>query len=58
MGNNSEMPKEEMEPHSTRKRFSAKFNLREFGGALGDWGTLIPIVIGYILPNLNKLISF
>ncbi|NHJ21261.1 MAG: hypothetical protein EAX91_09975 [Candidatus Lokiarchaeota archaeon] len=48
MGNTSEMPKEEMEPHSTRKRFSAKFNLREFAGSLGDWGTLIPFVIGYI----------
>ena len=25
-----------------------KFSLREFGGAFGDWGTLIPFVIGYI----------
>lgn len=25
-----------------------KFTLREFGGAFGDWGTLIPFVIGYI----------
>ncbi|MBN1800536.1 MAG: putative sulfate/molybdate transporter [Candidatus Lokiarchaeota archaeon] len=24
-----------------------KFSLRELGGALGDWGTLIPFVIGY-----------
>lgn len=32
----------------TRKKFYVKFNLREFGGALGDWGTLIPFIIGYI----------
>ena len=25
-----------------------KFSLREFGGAFGDWGTLIPFIIGYI----------
>lgn len=25
-----------------------KFSIREFGGAFGDWGTLIPFVIGYI----------
>lgn len=25
-----------------------KFKLRELGGAFGDWGTLIPFVIGYI----------
>jgi hypothetical protein len=25
-----------------------KFTLREFGGAFGDWGTLIPFLIGYI----------
>ena len=48
MVNSSEMPKEEMEPHHIRKRFSSKFNLREFAGSLGDWGTLIPFVIGYI----------
>ncbi|TXT55053.1 MAG: Sulfate transporter family protein [Promethearchaeota archaeon] len=27
---------------------SRKFSLRELGGAFGDWGTLIPFVIGYI----------
>ncbi|MFW9820599.1 MAG: putative sulfate/molybdate transporter, partial [Candidatus Thorarchaeota archaeon] len=27
---------------------SKKFTLREFGGAFGDWGTLIPFIIGYI----------
>ncbi|MFX1409718.1 MAG: putative sulfate/molybdate transporter [Promethearchaeota archaeon] len=25
-----------------------KFTLKEFGGAFGDWGTLIPFIIGYI----------
>jgi hypothetical protein len=25
-----------------------KFSIREFGGAFGDWGTLIPFVIGYV----------
>jgi len=30
------------------KKFLAKFNLKEFGGALGDWGTLIPFIIGYV----------
>lgn len=25
-----------------------KFSLRELGGAFGDWGTLIPFIIGYI----------
>ncbi|MHA1987160.1 MAG: putative sulfate/molybdate transporter [Promethearchaeota archaeon] len=27
---------------------SKKFTLKEFGGAFGDWGTLIPFIIGYI----------
>lgn len=26
-----------------------KFSLREFGGAFGDWGTLIPFIIGFVL---------
>ena len=30
-------------PHKVKK-----FSLKEFGGAFGDWGTLIPFVIGYI----------
>jgi len=25
-----------------------KFTIRELGGALGDWGTLIPFIIGYV----------
>ncbi|MFX1460659.1 MAG: putative sulfate/molybdate transporter, partial [Promethearchaeota archaeon] len=25
-----------------------KFSIRELGGAFGDWGTLIPFLIGYI----------
>ena len=32
----------------TRKPILAKFSLREFGGSLGDWGTLIPFIIGYV----------
>ncbi len=27
----------------------SKFSLREFGGAFGDWGTLVPFIIGYVL---------
>jgi len=33
---------------STRRKFLVKFNLKEFGGAFGDWGTLIPFIIGYV----------
>ena len=32
---------------STIKR-RAKFTLGELGGAFGDWGTLIPFIIGYV----------
>ncbi|MBY9014351.1 MAG: putative sulfate/molybdate transporter [Candidatus Lokiarchaeota archaeon] len=32
----------------TRRRNPTKFSLSEFAGALGDWGTLIPFIIGYI----------
>lgn len=28
-----------------------EFNLREFAGSLGDFGTLIPFVVGYVLVN-------
>jgi len=31
-----------------REKKYKKFTLREFGGAFGDWGTLIPYIIGYI----------
>ncbi|MBA7659478.1 hypothetical protein ES703_67459 [subsurface metagenome] len=27
----------------------SKFSLREFGGAFGDWGTLLPFIIGFVL---------
>jgi len=33
------------EPHLKDVR---KFTLRELGGAFGDWGTLIPFIIGYV----------
>ena len=39
---------EERQKCQSRKKFKAKFSLKEFGGALGDWGTLIPFIIGYI----------
>jgi len=32
----------------TQKNQEKKFSLKEFGGAFGDWGTLIPYIIGYI----------
>lgn len=44
----SEIPKEEKQKHHAQRKFFIKFNLTEFGGALGDWGTLIPFIIGYI----------
>ncbi|MBD3228885.1 MAG: hypothetical protein GF329_11920 [Candidatus Lokiarchaeota archaeon] len=31
-----------------KKKVAGKFNLRELSGAFGDWGTLIPFIIGYI----------
>lgn len=44
----SDIPSEEKQRHHTQRKFLTKFNLTEFGGALGDWGTLIPFIIGYI----------
>ncbi|MBY9009656.1 MAG: putative sulfate/molybdate transporter [Candidatus Lokiarchaeota archaeon] len=38
--------KKEKQP--TRSSNPTKFSLNEFAGALGDWGTLIPFIIGYI----------
>ncbi|MFX1572113.1 MAG: putative sulfate/molybdate transporter [Promethearchaeota archaeon] len=38
---------EELTKKQTEKGIK-KFTLQEFGGAFGDWGTLIPFVIGYI----------
>ena len=32
----------------TQNKQEKKFTLKEFGGAFGDWGTLIPYIIGYI----------
>ena len=28
-----------------------EFNLREFAGSLGDFGTLIPFITGYVMVN-------
>jgi len=33
-----------------------KLSIREFGGAFGDWGTLVPFIIGYIaIVGLNPM---
>jgi MFS superfamily sulfate permease-like transporter len=34
-----------------KKSFQLKYKLtlREFGGSLGDWGTLVPFIIGYVM---------
>ena len=46
MNNNHKYSDNEEQSLQARKKLYAKFNLREFGGALGDWGTLIPFIIG------------
>ncbi len=38
---------ESLNEKKAEKKFN-KFTLREFGGAFGDWGTLVPFIIGYI----------
>ncbi|MHA1194171.1 MAG: putative sulfate/molybdate transporter [Promethearchaeota archaeon] len=35
-------------PNDSMIKPKKKFTLRELGGAFGDWGTLIPFIIGYI----------
>ncbi len=40
-------PKRSLDEKKVEKKYK-KFTLREFGGAFGDWGTLIPFIIGYI----------
>lgn len=32
----------------TKSAAQKKFSIRELGGAFGDWGTLIPFIIGYV----------
>jgi len=39
----------DIEPNEQSQNFYKKFSLREFGGAFGDWSTLIPFIIGYVL---------
>jgi MFS superfamily sulfate permease-like transporter len=34
--------------HKLERKIKQKFSLNELGGAFGDWGTLIPFIIGYI----------
>jgi len=37
-----------------KKEKITKFTIQELGGAFGDWGTLIPFIIGYIsISGLN-----
>ncbi len=40
-------PKRSLDEKEVEKKYK-KFTLREFGGAFGDWGTLVPFIIGYI----------
>jgi len=40
-------PNKSLIEKETEKKYK-KFTLREFGGAFGDWGTLVPFIIGYI----------
>ncbi len=42
------MESNKYQDNSLKKERVKKFTLKELGGALGDWGTLIPFVIGYI----------
>ncbi|TXT67108.1 MAG: Sulfate transporter family protein [Promethearchaeota archaeon] len=37
-----------METSPIKKKIKRKFSLNELGGAFGDWGTLVPFIIGYI----------
>jgi len=36
------------QPEVELEKRNKKFTLKELGGAFGDWGTLIPFIIGYI----------
>lgn len=38
----------ENESEDLKQKSLKKFTLQEFGGAFGDWGTLIPFIIGYV----------
>jgi len=42
------MNSEEDPESSSKLLMEKKFSIRELGGAFGDWGTLIPFIIGYI----------
>ncbi|MFX1588984.1 MAG: putative sulfate/molybdate transporter, partial [Promethearchaeota archaeon] len=39
---------EEVPASNSKLPIRKKFSIRELGGAFGDWGTLIPFIIGYI----------
>ena len=42
------MNSEEDHESNSKLAIGKKFSIRELGGAFGDWGTLIPFIIGYI----------
>ncbi len=42
------MSSEEDHESNSKLPITRKFSIRELGGAFGDWGTLIPFIIGYI----------
>ena len=42
------MSDENIESNTDQKLKMPKFTMRELGGAFGDWGTLIPFIIGYV----------
>ena len=42
------MNSEEDHESNSKLPMGKKFSIRELGGAFGDWGTLIPFIIGYV----------
>jgi len=42
------MEEKQIELDKGSEFFDKKFSIRELGGAFGDWGTLIPFIIGYV----------
>ncbi|MFX0026214.1 MAG: putative sulfate/molybdate transporter [Candidatus Hermodarchaeota archaeon] len=42
------MNSEEVHESDSKLPIKKKFSIRELGGAFGDWGTLIPFIIGYV----------
>ncbi|TFG14268.1 MAG: hypothetical protein EU535_03640 [Promethearchaeota archaeon] len=42
------MEEKEIELDKNLEILDKKFSIREMGGAFGDWGTLVPFIIGYV----------